>query len=52
MQWALQAGADALGWSLSINKRNQVHCVGSNDCVTGCPSGAKKALSTLGYRAS
>ena len=38
-----KAGADALGWSLSINKRNQVHCVGSNDCVTGCPSGAKQS---------
>jgi len=35
-------GADAQGWRLSRNKRNQVHCVGSNDCVTGCPSGAKQ----------
>jgi len=36
-------GADAKGWRLSQNKRNQVHCVGSNDCVTGCPSGAKQS---------
>ena len=36
-------GADALGWKLSRNKRNQRHCVGSNDCVTGCPSGAKRS---------
>ena len=36
-------GADQLGWRLSQNKRNQVHCVGSNDCVTGCPSGAKQS---------
>lgn len=35
-------GADLKGWKLSQNKRNQVHCVGSNDCVTGCPSGAKQ----------
>jgi choline dehydrogenase-like flavoprotein len=36
-------GATRLGWKLSKNKRNQVHCVGSNDCVTGCPSGAKQS---------
>lgn len=37
------AGATALGWRLSRNRRNQRHCVGSNDCVTGCPSGAKRS---------
>lgn len=36
-------GATKLGWKLSRNRRNQVHCVGSNDCVTGCPSGAKQS---------
>lgn len=36
-------GATALGWRLSKNRRNQKHCVGSNDCVTGCPSGAKQS---------
>ncbi|MCA9527700.1 MAG: GMC family oxidoreductase, partial [Myxococcales bacterium] len=40
---AFKRGADALGWKLSRNKRNQKHCVGSNDCVTGCPSGAKQS---------
>ena len=39
-------GADRLGWRLSKNRRNQVHCVGSNDCVTGCPSGAKQSTIT------
>ena len=39
-------GADKLGWRLSKNRRNQVHCVGSNDCVTGCPSGAKQSTMT------
>jgi len=38
-----KSGADKLGWRLSLNKRNQIHCVGSNDCVTGCPSGAKQS---------
>ena len=36
-------GAERLGWKLNPNKRNQVHCVGSNECVTGCPSGAKQS---------
>lgn len=40
---AFKKGADALGWHLSHNKRNQEHCVGANDCVTGCPSGAKRS---------
>lgn len=40
---AFKRGADALNWKLSQNKRNQRHCVGSNDCVTGCPSGAKQS---------
>ncbi len=40
---AFRRGAQALGWRLSRNKRNQRHCVGSNDCVTGCPSGAKRS---------
>lgn len=39
-------GADRWGWRLSKNRRNQVHCVGSNDCVTGCPSGAKQSTIT------
>ena len=36
-------GAEALGWELQRNKRNQVHCVGTNDCVSGCPTGAKQS---------
>lgn len=38
-----RAGAEALGWSLQRNKRNQIHCVGTNDCVSGCPTGAKQS---------
>ena len=37
-------GAEIKGWKLSRNRRNQVHCVGSNDCVSGCPSGAKQSM--------
>ena len=36
-------GAESLGWQLQRNKRNQVHCVGTNDCVSGCPTGAKQS---------
>jgi len=43
---AFKLGADRLGWRLSKNRRNQVHCVGSNDCVTGCPTGAKQSTLT------
>ena len=40
---AFKRGADALGWRIQYNKRNQRHCVGTNDCVTGCPTGAKRS---------
>ena len=40
---AFRRGAEALGWKLNQNKRNQIHCVGSNDCITGCPSGGKQS---------
>jgi choline dehydrogenase-like flavoprotein len=36
-------GVQKLGWQWQHNIRNQKHCVGSNDCVTGCPSGAKQS---------
>lgn len=36
-------GCDKLGYKTVRNIRNQVHCVGSNDCVTGCPTGAKQS---------
>jgi choline dehydrogenase-like flavoprotein len=40
---AFKRGADALGWRLQHNKRNQRSCVGTNDCVSGCPTGAKRS---------
>jgi choline dehydrogenase-like flavoprotein len=39
----LKQGADAMGWKVIGNLRNQVHCVGSNRCAFGCPTGAKQS---------
>ena len=39
----LKRGADAKGWNIIGNTRNQVHCVGSNRCAFGCPTGAKQS---------
>lgn len=36
-------GCDALGYRVVENRRSQVHCVGTADCVTGCPTGAKQS---------
>ncbi|HEY1555193.1 MAG TPA: GMC family oxidoreductase N-terminal domain-containing protein, partial [Kofleriaceae bacterium] len=41
--WLLKKGADAKGWKTVGNLRNQVHCVGSNRCAFGCPTGAKQS---------
>ncbi|NVB77457.1 MAG: GMC family oxidoreductase [Kofleriaceae bacterium] len=39
----LKRGADAKGWEIIGNLRNQAHCVGSNRCAFGCPTGAKQS---------
>jgi choline dehydrogenase-like flavoprotein len=39
----LKKGADKLGWKTISNLRNQAHCVGSNRCPFGCPTGAKQS---------
>lgn len=39
----LKQGADAMGWRVKPNLRNQVHCAGSNNCAFGCPTGAKQS---------
>lgn len=39
----LKRGADAKGWKVIPNLRNQVHCPGSNNCAFGCPTGAKQS---------
>jgi choline dehydrogenase-like flavoprotein len=39
----LQEGAKRLGWRYDHNKRAQDRCAGSNQCLTGCPTGAKQS---------
>jgi len=39
----LKKGADAKGWNIIGNLRNQNHCAGSNRCAFGCPTGAKQS---------
>src|SRR5690606_19678216 len=36
-------GAQKLGWKSAVNTRNQSHCVGTNNCILGCPTGAKQS---------
>lgn len=38
------AGAAALGWAAAPIRRNAPGCVGSCECVVGCPSGAKQGV--------
>jgi len=40
----LKAGADAKGWKIIPNLRNQLHCAGTNNCTHGCPTGAKRSM--------
>ena len=39
-----KAGADAKGWAIVANHRNQVHCAGTGNCSNGCPTGAKRSM--------
>ena len=36
-------GAKRMGWEVKVNRRNQESCVGANNCVFGCPTGAKQS---------
>jgi choline dehydrogenase-like flavoprotein len=40
----MQAGAAALGWAVVPNRRAQLHCAGTNNCNSGCPTGAKRSM--------
>ena len=40
----LKAGAEARGWTVVPNRRNQLHCAGTNNCTNGCPTGAKRSM--------
>jgi choline dehydrogenase-like flavoprotein len=39
-----KAGAEAMGWNVISNRRNQLHCAGTNSCSSGCPTGAKRSM--------
>jgi choline dehydrogenase-like flavoprotein len=39
-----RAGAQSLGWAVVSNRRNQLHCAGTNNCSNGCPTGAKRSM--------
>jgi len=39
-----KAGAAARGWAVVPNRRDQLHCAGTNNCVNGCPTGAKQSM--------
>jgi len=39
----LKSGAEKLGYSVRANIRSQDDCVGANQCISGCPTGAKQA---------
>ena len=39
-----RSGAEARGWTVVPNRRNQLHCAGTNNCSNGCPTGAKRSI--------
>ncbi|MCA9529893.1 MAG: GMC family oxidoreductase N-terminal domain-containing protein [Myxococcales bacterium] len=39
----MEEGARRLGWDYLHTVRSQRNCVGSNNCVLGCPTGAKQS---------
>jgi len=39
-----RAGAQARGWAVVPNRRNQLHCAGTSNCSNGCPTGAKRSM--------
>ncbi|HEX5303404.1 MAG TPA: GMC family oxidoreductase [Streptosporangiaceae bacterium] len=39
-----RGAARARGWDVVPNRRNQRHCAGTNNCSSGCPTGAKQSM--------
>src|SRR5229473_6211067 len=39
-----KGGAEARGWTVVPNRRNQLHCAGTSNCSSGCPTGAKRSM--------
>jgi choline dehydrogenase-like flavoprotein len=42
-QELMREGAEREGWQIIPNIRNQLHCGGCNNCIFGCPTGAKRS---------
>lgn len=42
-QELLRLGAERQGWRTLPTIRNQLHCCGCNNCILGCPTGAKRS---------
>jgi choline dehydrogenase-like flavoprotein len=40
----MRVGAVARGWAVVPNRRGQLHCAGTNNCSSGCPTGAKRSM--------
>jgi choline dehydrogenase-like flavoprotein len=43
-QGLFRLGAERLGFKVVANRRNQLHCTGSNNCAFGCPTGGKQSM--------
>ncbi len=41
----LRQAAEAKGWKVTALERAQAHCVGTNMCSSGCPTGGKQSMS-------
>lgn len=39
----MHLGAEKLGWKSELNPRAQDRCVGTNNCILGCPTGGKQS---------
>ncbi len=42
--YKIRQGCEALGYAVKPVKRSQRDCMGSNNCVFGCPTGAKQSV--------
>jgi choline dehydrogenase-like flavoprotein len=42
----LREAGERLGWKVEALRRSQRHCVGTNLCLAGCPTGGKQSMSS------
>jgi len=46
----LRRGAEALDWKIDRSLRNQLYCGGCDNCLCGCPTGAKRSMLVTNVR--